>query len=165
MWSNVLFLLCIKVTSWVKKYKLLASLSSVQFNHSVMSNSSQPYGLQHGRLPCPSPTPSVSSNLCRSSRWCHPTISSSVVPSLPTFNLSQHQGLFNESVLHISRPEYWNFSISLSNEYSGLISFMIDRFDLFYDWQVWFPCSPRDSQESSLISQFKSFSSSVFRFL
>ena len=53
---------------------------SVQFSRSVMSNSLQPHGLQHTRLPCPSPTPGAYSNLCPLSRWCHPTISSSVVP-------------------------------------------------------------------------------------
>ena len=58
----------------------------------------------------------------------HPVLS----PSLPTFNLSQHQGLFNELVLCIRWPKYWSFSfsISLSNEYSGLISFRIDWLDL-----------------------------------
>ena len=54
--------------------------SSVQFSHSVMSDSLQPYGLHHTRPPCPSPTPGVCSNSCPSSQWCHPTISSSVVP-------------------------------------------------------------------------------------
>ena len=54
--------------------------SSVQFSHSVMSNSLQPHGLQHARLPCPSPTPGVYSNSCPLHRWCHPTISSSVIP-------------------------------------------------------------------------------------
>ena len=53
---------------------------SVQFNSSVMSDSLQPYGLQHARLPCPSPTPGACSNSCPSSWWCHPTISSFVVP-------------------------------------------------------------------------------------
>ena len=54
-------------------------------------------------------------------------------PSPPTFNLSQHQGLLNESVVHIRWPKYWSFSfnISPSNEYSGLISFSIDWLDLF----------------------------------
>ena len=53
-------------------------------------------------------------------------------PSPPTFNLSQHQGLSNESALHIRWPKYWSFSFSIrpSNEYSGLIAFRIDRFDL-----------------------------------
>ena len=55
-------------------------LLSVQFSHSVMSDSLQLHGLQHTRPPCPSPTPGVYSNSCPSSQWCHPTISSSVVP-------------------------------------------------------------------------------------
>ena len=54
--------------------------SSVQFSHSVVSNSLRPHGLQHIRLPCPSPTPGVHSNSCPFSQRCHPTISSSVVP-------------------------------------------------------------------------------------
>ena len=53
---------------------------SVNFSRSVMSDSLWPHGLQHARLPCPSPTPGACSNSCPSSRWCHPTISSSVVP-------------------------------------------------------------------------------------
>ena len=55
-------------------------VSSVQFSHSVMSDSLQPHGLQHSRLPCPSPTPGVYSNSCPLSQWCHPTILSSVIP-------------------------------------------------------------------------------------
>ena len=55
-------------------------LSSVQFSHSVVSDSLQPYGLQHVRPPCPSPAPRFHSNLCVLSWWCNPTISSSVVP-------------------------------------------------------------------------------------
>ena len=66
--------------------------ASVQFGHSVVSDSLQTHGLQHARLPCPSPTPRARSNSCPLSWWCHPTISSSVVPF--SFNLSQHQGLF-----------------------------------------------------------------------
>ena len=53
--------------------------SSVQFSHSVVSNSLWPHGLQHTRLPCSSPTPGAYSNSCPSSRWCHPAISSSAV--------------------------------------------------------------------------------------
>ena len=56
------------------------SCLSVQFSHSVMSDSLRPHGLQHARPPCPSPTPGVYSHSCPLSRWCHPTISSSVVP-------------------------------------------------------------------------------------
>ena len=51
-----------------------------QFSHSVVFNSLQPHGVQHVRLPCPSPTPKACSNTCPSSWWCHPTVSSSVVP-------------------------------------------------------------------------------------
>ena len=56
------------------------SFSHFQFSRSVMSNSLQPHGRQHTRLPWPSPTPRACSNSCTSSRWCHPTISSSIVP-------------------------------------------------------------------------------------
>ena len=61
--------------------------SSVQFSHSVMSDSLWPHELQHARPPCPSPSPGVHSNSCPSSWWCHPAISSSVVPfsSCPQF--------------------------------------------------------------------------------
>ena len=75
-------------------------------------------------------------------------------PSPCAFSLSQHQGLFNESVLCITWPKYWSFSISPTNEYSGLISFRIGS-----------PCSPRDSKESSLTPQFKSINYSVLSFL
>ena len=54
--------------------------TSVQFSRSVMSDSLRPYESQHARAPCPSPTPGVHSNSCPSSRWCHPAISSSVIP-------------------------------------------------------------------------------------
>ena len=56
------------------------SVSSVQFSHCVVTNSLWPHGLQHNRPPCPSPTPGVYSNSCPLSRWCYPTIWSSVVP-------------------------------------------------------------------------------------
>ena len=106
--------------------------SSAQFSHSVMSDSLWPYGLQHTRLPCPSPTPRACSHSCPLSWWCHPTIylilcrpflfPPSIFPSIRVFS--------SESVLHIRWPEYWSFSISPSNEYSRLISFRIDWFDL-----------------------------------
>ena len=61
-------------------YVSYIQFSSVQFSHSVVSDSLQPHGLEHARPPCPSPTPRAYSNSCPSSRWCHLTISSSVVP-------------------------------------------------------------------------------------
>ena len=59
-----------------------------------MSNSLPPHELQQARLPCPLPSTGACSNSCPLSQWCHPTISPSVFPSPPAFNLSQHQGLF-----------------------------------------------------------------------
>ena len=67
---------------------------SVQFSHSVVSDSLWPHGLQHAKPPCPSPIPGVYSNSCLLNQWCNPTISSSIIPFSSTFNLSQYQGLF-----------------------------------------------------------------------
>ena len=80
---------------------------SVQFSCSVMSNSLQPNELQHTRLPCPSPTPRVYSDSCPSSQWCHPAISSSVVPfsscpqSFPPSGSFQRSQLFSSGVQNI----------------------------------------------------------------
>ena len=63
-----------------EKRNQLVIFSSVQFSRSVVSDSLRPHELHHTRPPCPSPTPGVHSNSCPSSRWCHPAISSSVVP-------------------------------------------------------------------------------------
>ena len=89
-----------------------------------------PHGLQHARLPCPSSATGDYSNPCILSWWCHPSISSSVVPfssCLQSFSASE---FFLMS--HIRWSKYWSFSFSISpsNEYSGLISFRIDWFDL-----------------------------------
>ena len=95
-----------------------------------MSDSLQPHESQHAGPPCPSPTPGVYPNSCPVNWWCHPTVSSSVVPSLPALIFPSIRVFSKESVLHIRWPKYWSFSISPSNEYSGLISFEIDWFDL-----------------------------------
>ena len=97
-----------------------------------MSDSLWPHGLQHARLPCPSPSPRACSNSCPLSWWCYLTISSFAALFSFAFNLSHHQSLFQLVGLHIRWPKYWNFSfsISLSNEYSKLISFRIDWLDL-----------------------------------
>ena len=95
---------------------------SVQFSNSALSNSLWPHEPQHTRPPCPSSTPGVYPNSCPLSQWCHPAISSSVVPYPPAFSLSQHQVFSKESVIRIRWPKYWSFSFSISpsNEYSGL---------------------------------------------
>ena len=64
-------------TDWLY---ILTLCHSVQISHSVVSDSLQPHESQHARPPCPSPTPGAYSNSCPSSRWCHPAISSSVIP-------------------------------------------------------------------------------------
>ena len=68
--------------------------SSVQFSHSVVSDSLQPHELQHARPPCASPTPGVHSNSCPSSWWCHPAISSSAVPFSSCFDCVDHNKLW-----------------------------------------------------------------------
>ena len=99
-----------------------------------MSDSLQPHGLQHTRPPCLSPIPGIYSNSCPLSQWCHPAILSSVIPFFSCLQTFPASGFFsNESILHIRWPKYWSFSfnISPSSEHSGLISFRMDRLDLF----------------------------------
>ena len=71
----------------------------VQFSCSVMSNSLEPHGLQHARCPCPSPTPGVYSNSCPLSQWCHPTISSSIIPFSSCLRSFPASGSFQMSQL------------------------------------------------------------------
>ena len=78
------------------------SPGSVQFCHSVMSDSLWPHGLQHTRLPCPSPTPGAHSNSCPLSQWCHPTISPSVVPFSSCLQSFPASGFFQVSQLFAS---------------------------------------------------------------
>ena len=114
-----------------KRWKL--EVSPVQFSCSVVTNSLQPHRLQHTRLPCPSPTPRVCSNSIPLSQWCHPTISSSVVPFSSSLQSFPASGSFPISQFFASGGQkYWSFSfsISLSNEYSDLLSFRIDCYDL-----------------------------------
>ena len=108
--------------------RVYVQFSSAQFSRSVMSDSLRPHGLQHARPPCPSPTPRVHSDSCPVSWWCHPAISSSVIPfsSFPQPLLASES--FNESTLRMRWPKYWSFSFSIipSKEHPGLISFTID---------------------------------------
>ena len=113
--------------SIITAFKITSHLSS-QFSLSVLSDSLRPHGLQHARLPCPSPTPSLlklmSITSVMSSNYpilSHPLfLMPSIFPSIRVFS--------NVSVLRIRWPKYWSFSfnISPSNEYSGLISFRMD---------------------------------------
>ena len=126
-------------------------LQSVQLSLSVISDSLRPHGLQHTRPPCPSPTPRVYSNSCH---WVgdaiqpsHPLLS----PSPPAFSLSQHQGLVQSvsSSHQVAKVLEFSFSISPSNECSGLICFRMDWLDLL---------AVQGTQESSPTPQFKSIS-------
>ena len=97
-----------------------------------MADSFWPHGLWHARLACPSPTPGTCSNSCPWSLWCHPTISSFVIPFSSCLQSFPIRVFSNESVLHIRGLKYWSFSFSISpsDEYPGLISFRMDWFDL-----------------------------------
>ena len=154
--------------SFIFSYKCLTSdfsvlwviyFSSVQFSCSVVSDSSWPSEPQHARPPCPSPTPGTCSNSCPSSWWCHPTVSSSVVP----FSFLQsflESGSFPMSHFFSSGSQIIGVSASASvlpvniqdwflSGLTGLISSV----------------SLRDSHKSSPTSQFKSINSSVLSFL
>ena len=94
--------------------KSVLIIHSVQFRHSVVSNSLQPHGRQHTRLPCPSPTPGAYSNSCPSSRWCHPTISSSVIPFSSCPQSFPASGSFQMSQLFASDGQSIGVSASTS---------------------------------------------------
>ena len=142
-----------------KKNLYKPALGAVQFGCSDMSNSLQPHGLQHARLPCPSPTPRACSNSCLSSRWYHPTILSSVIPFSSCLQSFSASGSFPMSQFFASSGQ--SIGVQLQHQ-----SFQwIFRIDFLYYWLVWSLCNLRDSQESSPTPQFKSISSSVLSFL
>ena len=103
--------------SWEMEVHRVTTL--LLFSCSVMSYSLRPYGLQHTRLPCPSPSPRVCSNSCPLSRWCHPIISSSVVPFSPCLQSFPASGSLQMSQFFASGgwSRSFSFSISPSNEY------------------------------------------------
>ena len=117
--------------------------SSVQFSRSVVSDSLRPHESQHTRPPCPSPTPRIHSDSRPSSRWCHPAISSSVVP----FS-SCSQSLPASQSFPMSQLFTWG---GQSTGVSALASFLPKKSQGWSpsEWTVGSPCSPRDSQESS----------------
>ena len=142
-------------TEWSKterKTPLQYQFSSVQFSHSVVSNSMRPHESEHARPPCPSPSPGVHSDSRPSSQWCHPAISSSAV----LFSSCPH-----------SLPASQSFPMSpffswggQSTGVSALASFLPKKSQGWSsEWLVGSPCSPRDSQESSPTPQFKSINS------
>jgi len=105
---------------------------SVQFSHSVMSDSVRPHEPQHARPPCPSPTPSLPKPMSIESVMpsnhlilcCPLFLLPSIFPNIRVFS--------NNSALRITWPKHWSFSFSISpsNEHPGLISFRMDRLDL-----------------------------------
>ena len=94
--------------------KVMTNLSSLQSSYSVMSDSLQPHEPQHARPPCPSPTPRVHPNPCPLSRWCHPTISSSVVPFSSFPQSFPASGSFPMSQLFTSGGQSIGVSASVS---------------------------------------------------
>ena len=101
-------------------------ISSVQFSHSVVSDSLRPHGLQHARPPCPSPTPGVHPNSCPLSQWCHPTVSSSVIPVSSCLHSFPKSGSFPMSQFLTSGGQ----SIGVSASASVLPKIIQDWFPL-----------------------------------
>ena len=143
----------------MRYYLIPVRISSVQFSPSVVSDSLWPRGLQQARPPCPSPTPGVYSNSRPLSWWCHPTISSSVVPFSSHLQSVPAQGSFQMSQLFTSGGQ----SIGISASTSVLTMNIQDWFLL--GWIGWISLQSRVSQESSPTPQFKSISSSVLNFV
>ena len=139
-----------------------------QFSHSVMSDSLRPHELRHVRPPCSSPTPGVHSNSRPSSKWCHPTISSSVVPfsSCPQF-------LPASGSFPISQLFAWGGQSIGVSALASVLPMNIQGWSPS-EWTGWISlqskgavqgCSPRCSQESSPAPQFKSIDSSALSLL
>ena len=116
-----------------KNQAIYTKYSSVQFSRSVVSDSLGPHGLQHARLPCPSPTPRVYPNSRPLSRWGHRNISSSVIPFSSCLQPFPASGSFQivSSLHQVAKVLEFQFNISPSSENSGLISFRIDWLGLF----------------------------------
>ena len=131
---------------------------ATQFSHSAVPDILQPNGLQHTRLPCPSPTPRACSNSCPLSQSCHPTISSSVVPFSSHLQSFPASGSLLTSQLFASGGQITGDSVSTSVLPKNI------RPHFLQDGLVASPCSPKNSQES-LTSQFKSINSSALSFL
>ena len=127
--------------------------------HSVVSDSLWPHELQHSRPPCPSPTPGVYPNLCPSSQWYHPAISSSVVPfsSCP-------QSLPESESFPVSQLFTWGGQSTGVSALASDLPMNTQDWSLL-GWTGWISLQSKDSQESSPTPQFKSINSSVLSFL
>ena len=131
----------------------------VQFSCSVMSDSLWPHELQHARPPCPSPTPGVHPNPYPLNWWCHPTISSFVIPFSSSPQSFPTSGSFLMSQLFASGGQ----SIGVSASTSVLPMNTQDWFPL--EWTGWISSQSKDSQESSPTPQFKIINFAVLSFL
>ena len=145
----------------IKRYSISLTIqfSSVQFSCSVVSDSLRLRESQHTRPPCPSPTPGVHPNSWLLCRWCHPAISSSVVPFSSCPRSLPASGSFPMSQLFA----WGGQSMGVSALASVLPKNTQDWSPL--DGLVGSPCSPRDAKESSPAPQFKNINSSVLSFL
>jgi len=136
-----------------------SSPPSVQFSRSAESNSLRPHGLQHARIPCPPPTLGACSNSCPLSWWCHPTISSSVVPFSSCLQSFPASGSFPVSQFFASGGQ----SIGASTSASVLPMNIQDWFPLGLTGLI--SLQSKNSQEFSPTPQFKSINSLVLSFL
>ena len=134
-------------------------LSYHQFTHSVVSDYLRPHELQHTRPPCPSPTPRVHSNSCPSSQWCHPAISSSVLP----FSSCLQSLLASESFPMSQLFAWGGQSTGVSASASFFPKNTQDWSPL--GWTGWMSLQSKGSQDSFPTLRFKSISSSVLSFL
>ena len=125
------------------------AFSSVQFRCSVVSNSLWPHGLQHAKLPCPSPIPRPCSKSFPLSWWCYPTVSSSAIPFSSCLWSFPASGFFPVNQFLASGAKV--LKLQLHHVLPMTIQYWFPL-----DWLVWSPCSPKDSQDSSPTPQFKS---------
>ena len=159
LFLSLFFLRDKKIKQWCATGMFIYNISSVQFSRSVVSDSLRPHESQHARPPCPSPTPRVHSDSRPSSQWCHPAISSSVVPfsSCP-------QSLPASESFPMSQLFAWG---GQSTGVSALASFLPKKSQ---GWSLLeltglTSCISRDYQGSSPTPQFKSIDSSALSFL
>ena len=135
------------------------TISSVHFSHSVVSDSLRPHELQHARPPCPSTTPEVHQNPCSLSQWCHPTISSFVIPFSSCLQSFPTSGSFPMSPFFTSGGQ----SIGVSASTSVLPMNVQDRFP--WGWTGWISLQSKGLSRVFFTSQFQSINSSVLGFL